>query len=159
MIKLNIPKISKEVKKFHFDASRASERKRSPKILHSKGDYLNKVFNFIISGSYMQPHLHPGPEKIEKMHLIEGSFALIIFDNTGNIVDVHILEEDKNEFIAVPAYTWHTYVMLSDEVIVYEEMDGFYNPNTWKEMAPWAPKENTPEAIIYLNELKSQISA
>ena len=49
--------------------------------------------------------------------------------------------------------------MLTDEVIIYEEMDGFYSPDTWKEMASWAPKENTPEAITYLNELKAQISA
>ena len=92
------------------------------------------------------------------MYLIQGSFALIIFDNSGNIVNIHILEEDKNEFISLPAFTWHTYVMLSDEVIIYEEMDGFYNPNTWKKMALWAPMENTSEAIVYLKELRTKIS-
>jgi cupin fold WbuC family metalloprotein len=82
MTKANIPKISNQDIKHHFDASRRSKRSRSPKILHSKGDYVNKVFNFILSNSYMQPHLHPGAEKIEKMHLIHGAFALIIFDNS-----------------------------------------------------------------------------
>tara|TARA_B110000503_G_C6999845_1_gene351056 strand:+ start:17 stop:502 length:486 start_codon:yes stop_codon:yes gene_type:complete len=159
MIKENIPKISVEDIKYHFDISCKSERSRSPKIVHSKGDYVNKVFNFILFESYMQPHQHPGPEKIEKMHLIQGSFALIFFDNIGKIAKIHILEEDKNKFISVPAFTWHTYVMLSDEVIIYEEMDGFYNPNTWKKMASWAPKENTREAIIYLKELREKISA
>jgi len=158
MIKENIPKISLEDIKYHFDVARKSERSRSPKILHSKGDYVNKVFNFILSESYMQPHQHPGPEKIEKMHLIQGSFALIIFDNSGNIANIHILEEDKSEFISLPAFTWHTYVMLSDEVIIYEEMDGFYNPNTWKKRASWAPMENTSEAIVYLKELRTKIS-
>jgi cupin fold WbuC family metalloprotein len=158
MIKENIPKISEEDTKYYFDISRKSERSRSPKILHSKGDYVNKVFNFVLFESYMQPHQHPGPEKIEKMYLIQGSFALIIFDNSGNIVNIHILEEDKNEFISLPAFTWHTYVMLSDEVIIYEEMDGFYNPNTWKKMASWAPMENTSEAIVYLKELRTKIS-
>ena len=93
------------------------------------------------------------------MYLVKGSFALIIFDSNGSVIDIKILEEDKKNYVAVPAYTWHTYVMLTDEVIIYEEMDGFYSPDTWKEMASWAPKENTPEAITYLNELKAQISA
>ena len=159
MIKEKIPNISKEDIKFHFDASRKSERCRSPKILHSKGDYVNKVFNFVLYESYMQPHQHPGPEKIEKMYLVQGSFALVIFDNDGKIENIHILEKDKNEYISVPAFTWHTYIMLSNEVIIYEEMEGFYNPDTWKRMATWAPKENTPEAIIYLKELRTKISA
>ena len=33
--------------------------------------------------------------------------------------------------------------MLSKEVIIYEEMEGLYNPDTWKKMATWAPNENT----------------
>ncbi|MDC0092759.1 WbuC family cupin fold metalloprotein [Alphaproteobacteria bacterium] len=158
MIKKNISKVSEEDKKYHFDVSRKSQRSRSPKILHQKGDYVNKVFNFILLGSYMQPHQHPGSEKTEKMYLIQGSFALIIFDNSGNIANIHILEEDKNEFISVPAFTWHTYIMLSDEVIIYEEMNGVYNPNTWKKMAPWAPNENSSEAISYLEELRTKLS-
>lgn len=159
MKNINIPKISSDDRRYHFEVSRKSERSRTPKILHSRGDYVNKVFNFVLSESYMQPHLHPGAEKIEKMYLVQGSFALIIFDSNGSVTDIKILEEDKKNYVAVPAYTWHTYVMLTDEVIIYEEMDGFYSPDTWKEMATWAPKENTPEAITYLNELKAQISA
>ena len=158
MIKEKIPKISKEDRQYHFDASRKSERYRFPKILHSKGDYVNKVFNFVLFESYMKPHQHPGPEKIEYMYLVQGSFALVIFDDNGHIENIHILEKDKKEFISVPAFTWHTYVMLSNEVIIYEEMDGFYNPDTWKKMAAWAPNENTPEAITYLKDLRTKIS-
>jgi hypothetical protein len=47
--------------------------------------------------------------------------------------------------------------MLTDQVIVYEEMDGVYDPSTWKEMASWAPKENTPEAKKYLEMLKNNL--
>ena len=151
-----VPNISDKDIRYYFDLSNNSERRRSPKILHSKGDYLNKVFNFILSDSYMQPHLHPGNEKIEKMHLISGSFALVIFDDNGQVIETNILK-DKNNFVAVPSYTWHTYLMLTDQVIVYEEMDGVYDPYTWKEMASWAPKENTPEAKKYLEILKNNL--
>jgi cupin fold WbuC family metalloprotein len=124
---------------------------------HKRGDYLNKVFNFVLADSYMHPHLHPADEKIERMHLIQGSFALIIFDDNGEITETIVLEKGKKEFVAVPAFTWHTYVMLTDEVIVYEEVDGVYNPDTWKDMATWAPKENTIECVEYLKMLKDNI--
>ena len=157
MISNEPPQLSeKEIKKY-FDLSQNSERKRAPKILHKKGDYANKVFNFILSDSYMQPHLHPGKEKIENMYLFQGSFALIIFDDKGEVTESIILEKGKKEFIAVPAFTWHTYVMLTDKVIVYEEMDGVYDPSSWKEMASWAPSENSFQAPIYLEKLKANL--
>ena len=141
----------------YFGIANSSIRKRSPKILHNKGDYLNKVFNFILFDSYMHPHLHPGKEKIEKMYLIKGSFALILFNEVGHITQKIILEEGKLDFIEVPAFTWHTYVMLSDEVIIYETMEGIYDIDTWKKMASWAPKENSLDASKYLEMLKYKV--
>jgi len=154
-----IPELSKEEVTQHFKFAEDSTRKRSPKILHEKGDYLNKVFNFILEDSYMHPHLHPGEEKIEKMHLIQGSFALIIFDENGEVKETLVLKKGKKEYIVVPAFTWHTYVMLTKEVIVYETMEGVYDPTTWKEMAYWAPSENTENAVPFLEMLKTKVSA
>jgi len=151
------PKLSEEEVSLYFEKANNSIRHREPKILHQKGDYLNRVFNFILSDSYMHPHMHPSEEKIEKMYLIEGSFALTLFDDFGGLTDVIILEEGQCEEVQVPAFTWHTYIMLSDRVIIYETMEGFYNPNTWKNLAPWAPDEGTVEAIQYLNDLKVSI--
>ena len=85
MSSINLPTLSNyEIDKCFIEAENA-ERKRHPKILHKQGDYLNRVFNFILEDSYMQPHLHPSEEKIEKMYLISGSFALIIFDDNGDV--------------------------------------------------------------------------
>jgi cupin fold WbuC family metalloprotein len=105
----------------------------------------------------MHPHLHPSKEKIEKMYLIKGSFALILFNEVGHITQKIILEEGKLDFIEVPAFTWHTYVMLSDEVIIYETMEGIYDIDTWKKMASWAPKENSLDASKYLEMLKYKV--
>ncbi|MCW8899142.1 MAG: WbuC family cupin fold metalloprotein [Gammaproteobacteria bacterium] len=154
-----IPELSSDEINQHFSEARNSERKRSPKILHNQGDYHNKVFNFVLEDSYMQPHLHPGEEKIEKMYLLSGSFALITFDDSGEVTDIYILKNGGRESIDVPAFTWHTYVMLTKEVIVFETMEGIYNPSTWKEMAAWAPSENTPDAIAYLEMLKNKVAS
>ena len=54
-----IPDLSDlEIKAF-FELATSSNRKRYPKILHKNGDKFNRVFNFLIKGTYMQPHLHP----------------------------------------------------------------------------------------------------
>jgi hypothetical protein len=47
--------------------------------------------------------------------------------------------------------------MLSDEVIIYETMEGIYEIDTWKKMASWAPKENSLDAESYLEILKSKV--
>jgi len=149
-----LPELSHEEISKHFDNARESIRRRFPKILHKQGDYLNRVINFVLEDSYMHPHLHPSDEKIEKMYLLGGSFALVMFDDKGAITDTTVLEMGGLESIDVPAFTWHTYVMLSKEVIIYETMEGVYEPSTWKKMAPWAVEENTSEAADYLNKLK-----
>ena len=48
--------------------------------------------------------------------------------------------------------------MLSDEVIIYETMEGVYSPNTWKKLASWAPEESSHQSLLYLEELKKHIS-
>ncbi len=152
-----IPELSSDDIISHFSVAKDSERCRSPKIIHKQGDYHNRVFNFILEDSYMHPHLHPSEEKVEKMYLLDGSFALIIFNDDGEVTDTYILAKGGRESIDVPAFTWHTYVMLTKEVIVFETMEGVYNPSTWKEMASWAPSENTPDALAYLKMLKSKV--
>jgi cupin fold WbuC family metalloprotein len=153
----SVPDLSADEVNHYFLEAEKSERKRFPKILHNQGDYDNRVVNFVLDESYMQPHMHPGDEKIEKMFLVEGSFALVLFDNNGDIFDSIILEKGERESIDVPAFTWHTYIMLTEKVVIYETMDGVYEPSTWKEMASWAPLENTAEAIDYLSLLKSRV--
>ena len=152
-----LPQLSIKEVSDYFSKAEQSTRKRFPKILHNQGDYYNKVINFVLDNSYMQPHFHPGDEKIEKMYLLKGAFALIQFDVKGEITNTTILEKGARESINVPAFSWHTYVMLTKEVIVYETMEGVYEPSTWKVMAQCAPVENTQEAAEYLNFLKSKI--
>jgi len=135
--------------------AKSSQKRRYPKLMHSAGDEFNRVFNFIMHDSYMQPHLHPGEEKIEKIHLIRGKLAVIFFDDLGNHKSSTILEAGGTELIEVPAYTWHTYIMLSEYAVTYETMMGIYAPDTWKKFASWAPQEGTLESIVFLDSLKS----
>ena len=150
----NIPTLSTIDTKKYSDQAHLSERKRSPYIIHKKGDNFNQVFNFILEDSYMTPHLHPGPKMIEKMHLISGSFKLLFFNDSGKVREIYNLDKPSQK-VQVPGYTWHTYIMTSKLTIIFETMMGVYDPKNWKKMPDWAPKENTKEAIEYLKALKN----
>ncbi len=151
-----IPLITEIEKKEGILKADASQRRRHPKILHQPGSEFNEVFNFMMYDSYMQPHLHPGDEKIEKIYLVQGKVAVLFFNNNGAVIKCTLLEKEGIDMLAVPAFTWHTYVMLSESVITYETMMGKYDPKTWKEFFQIAPAENTPEHTTYLNHLRSE---
>ena len=133
----------------------SSPRRRYPRLLHKPGDEFNHVFNFIMRDSYMQPHMHPGDEKIEEIFLIKGRVAVFFFDDTGAVVEIINLKKEGIDSVRVPAFTWHTYVMLSDEVVTYETMMGKYDPMTWKRFAVWAPEESSTTSLSYLASLKA----
>jgi cupin fold WbuC family metalloprotein len=156
MSTVSIPAITEEEKKEGILLADASPRRRHPRILHQPGAEFNEVFNFMMGDSYMQPHLHPGEEKIEMIYLVQGKVAVLFFDDKGAVTKCTLLEKEGVDMIAVPAFTWHTYVMLSPSAITYETMMGKYDPQTWKDFFTIAPAENTPESISYLGFLKAE---
>jgi len=156
MESVQIPQLSEqEIQNGLLQAS-ISKRRRHPKILHNPGDEFNRVINFILHDSYMQPHLHPGTEKIEKIYLLQGKIAIFYFNEQGEVRECMVLEEGRLEMIEVPAFTWHTYVILSEFVVTYETMMGVYDPKTWKKFAKFSPLENSVESITYLRLLKDK---
>jgi cupin fold WbuC family metalloprotein len=159
MSECEIPLLSEQQFEDFINLAKCSKTRRHPKILHNSGDEFNSVFNFIMHDSYMQPHLHPGVEKKEYIHVVVGKLAVIFFGNQGSIEKITILENGGLNSIEVPAFTWHTYVMLSEYVVTYETMMGVYSPKTWKTMADWAPQEGSVKCYDYLEMLKSKVKS
>lgn len=155
----DIPALSHEALAALVARAAASPRRRVPKILHEPGAVLNRVFNVMMEDSYMQPHLHPGAEKIEKIALVEGRVAVLMFDDQGVVKRVVMLAKGQTDYVEVPAFTWHTYVMFSEHAVTYETMMGRYEPETWKGFAGWAPREDAPESGDYLAHLKATAEA
>jgi cupin fold WbuC family metalloprotein len=156
MMEFQIPALTKQEIMEGLQSAEKSPRRRHPKILHKPGAEFNQVFNFNMYDTYMQPHLHPGEEKIEEIYIIQGEIAVLYFDDNGSVTHVTHLKKGETEVVRVPAFTWHTYVMLTERTISYETMMGKYDPKTWKQFARWAPLENTPESIEYLVSLKRE---
>jgi cupin fold WbuC family metalloprotein len=154
MTHVEIPNLSEREIQEGLSQAKMSPRRRHPRILHNPGDEFNMVINFMLADSYMQPHLHPGWEKIEKIYILQGKIAVLFFDDDGHVTSCTTLEKGATEKIEVPAFKWHTYVILSNFAITYETMMGKYEPTTWKEFAERLPKEDSPESLAYLTELK-----
>lgn len=152
---ITIPGLSQKEITDGLVMAKESGRRRHPVLLHEPGDEFNRVFNFMMHDSYMQPHLHPGEEKIEKIYLVQGEVAVLFFDDDGSINDAKCLKQARRDYVSVPAFTWHTYVMLTEDAVTYETMMGKYDPKTWKKFADWAPRENTVESSSYLVSLKN----
>ena len=87
-----IPQLSDQEINDGLLSASSSARHRYPKLLHNLGDEFNQVFNFIMQDSYMQPHLHPGDEKIEEIYLIQGKIAVLFFDDQGTVIKLVLLK-------------------------------------------------------------------
>lgn len=156
MTNSTFPKLSEQEINEGLHLASVSSRGRHPKILHKTGASFNEVFNFITRDSYMQPHMHPGAEKIETILLVKGRLIVLYFDDGGEVVRTIELKNEGIDSIRVPAFTWHTYVVVSDEVVTYETMMGKYQPETWKRLAAWAPEENSLNSESYLYSLRKR---
>lgn len=135
----------------------AAQSERDRKILnfHKKAaDPLQRMVNCIKPGSYVPPHKHQHPEKREVFILITGRLLYLEFDDKGEINGKTILDRDKGEWgVEITPGRYHTIIALEENTCVYEVKDGPYDPETDKNMAPWAPEENAPKAQEFLRQL------
>ena len=98
-----IPNLSDQLFIEMLDQAKNSIRHRYSYVLHKPGAEFNRVFNLMRHNSYMQPHLHPGKEKIEKIYIIKGSVCCFFFDDFGRITHKIHLKTNREDFISVPA--------------------------------------------------------
>lgn len=148
-----IPELTLKQREEGYKKAQRSERKRHAFILHESGDYHNRVFNFLLNGTYMQPHSHPGPEKIEQIYLVDGVIDLIFFDDVGALQSVKRMDPNGCTHVSVPAFQNHTYRVHSLSAITYETMDGVYDPHTWKRLCGWAPSEGEGSVVQFCKDL------
>jgi len=71
---------------------------------------------------YNRPKLHMG--KAKSWHLIEGRMAIVVFDETGKVVERTVLDEREAFLYRLPADLYHTNVPLTPHVIHQEILLG-----------------------------------
>jgi cupin fold WbuC family metalloprotein len=116
----------------------------------------HRFLNALTRGTYCAPHRHASPPKSESFLVLSGEIAFFVFDDQGRVTDYYALGRDGVFGIDVDPGVWHTIAVLSDTAVCYEVKPGPWDPTTDKEFAPFAPREDSPDAAAYLEALLSE---
>lgn len=139
------------------EASRISPRQRIMLPMHRRPEGVQRMVNFIQPGSYIRPHRHPLPGRVECVAALQGCLGLLEFDPEGNVIGTWRLEAGRPAacLADIDAGVWHGMVSLAPDSVMLEIKCGPYDPATDKEFPAWAPEENHADAPAYLRRLES----
>lgn len=132
-----------------------NDRKRHIFRLHEHHEPVQRMVNAMVPGTYIPPHKHENPDKVELFNILKGRIAILQFSETGEI-EVVIKLETNGIFrvVDIPPRTYHSMIPLEASAVL-EIIQGPYDAKTHKQFAPWAPKEDDPKASDYLMYLTS----
>jgi cupin fold WbuC family metalloprotein len=147
--------INNEIVTKTINEAKNSPRKRKNHNFHKSLDAnVQRMLNAIEPETYVQPHKHEVPDKMEVFIALKGKILVIEFDNIGNITDFMVISSEGDNYgIEIEPRTWHSIISLESGSVVYEIKDGPYSPIDDKNFAPWAPKEGDPRCVEYNREL------
>jgi cupin fold WbuC family metalloprotein len=150
---------------FSFDelfelANRAGlvDRKRLHWNLHSSYESASQIlFNCIQCDSYIRPHRHLKANKDEYLFAVQGSFALVLFDEDGSVKSFKCFGTIRNRTpllgdlgVKIESSEWHTVLALEANSILLEVKNGPFVPSEAKEYADWSPKEGSQDSATWL---------
>ena len=116
-------------------------------------DNPHRFLNAILRGSYCAPHCHSAPPKSETFLVLAGEVAVFLFDDTGAVVETHVLGRDGLVGIDIAPGRWHSIASLSESAVCFEVKPGPWDPASDKQFAPFAPREGDAAAPAYLAHL------
>ena len=122
------------------------------------------LMNVISSDSFIRPHRHLRAKKKEYLFALEGSFALLEFNDNRDISEVSYFSTEKHSSrnsstygVCVEPSVWHTVISLLPTSIILEVKEGPFDPLSAKEFLVGTPEERSTDAQIYLAYLKSEL--
>ena len=127
--------------------------------LHEAPDAaMHDMVNLQHRGPYYRPHKHV--LKAESYHIIEGSMACFVLDETGQVIDANILEPTGTLIYGVGVNMYHAVIAMSDILIYHEAKPGPFMPEGDSLFAPWAPDGSDPEeSLRYERNLLKHLEA
>jgi cupin fold WbuC family metalloprotein len=145
-----------------------SARSRQHRNLHAHyNEPCQRLFNAIGMDSYIRPHRHSDATKTECLIAVRGLMTLIVFDETGAIIQSVKFGHSPLGFgdagavscgVEVLPGTWHTVIADRPGSILFEVKPGPFNQKEAKEWPTWAPPEGVSDAVAYLAKLRKLCS-
>jgi cupin fold WbuC family metalloprotein len=134
--------------------ARLSPRLRMNDNLHAMDDGIHRLLNATEPGTYVQPHRHGNPAKVETLAVLAGRGAVLLFDDAGRVTEKAVLSPRGPVFVVeVPAGAWHTLIALETGTVWFEVKAGPYAPPPPSDVAAWAPAPGAAGAAAYLEKL------
>lgn len=134
-----------------------SPRKRAIYRLHEHHEPVQRMVNALVPGTYVTPHKHENPDKMELFAILRGRLACLHFDPNGTVANVVILDANgANRVVDIPPRTYHSIIALEPSAAL-EIIQGPYDAATHKQFAPWAPVEDDSTSTAYLADLTRMI--
>jgi cupin fold WbuC family metalloprotein len=143
--------------------SQGNSRWRQHRNIHESYDAPSqRLFNVIEPGSYTRPYRHANKLKDQILIAIPGLMALATFGEQGEVTGGVCFNAGRNgeDFSAgaeVPSGTRHTVIALGSCCFLLKLKTGPFDSNQPKNLAPWAPDENSTQATTYFQLLCSYI--
>lgn len=134
-------------------------RKRVRLCCHrSPNDLVHEMIIVHAKECYVRPHSHT--ERDESIYILEGEADLLIFDNSGKIIQVIQLGDissGKTLYKRIPHNTLHTLIIHSAHLVFKEVTQGPFEP-TATFFPEWAPSEDadTSDITNYFDEITAK---
>lgn len=133
---------------FLREAIGRSPRRRSRICTHrSVAERLHEMFVIYSDATFVRPNKHVG--KDESVFVISGAADFLFFDEQGRVTDVVEMgdrDSGKPYYCRVPQGIWHTIIMRSPEIILFEATPGPFDP-TETVYADWGPREDDHDGV------------
>ena len=140
-------------------AEASPRRRHSYNIHQDPKEACQRLLNYLCHDTYITPHRHRLSNKLETLIALRGVFALLLFDENGQVDRVHFFGSERylcvDAFVVIDPQEWHTVIALEGDCLLFEVKEGPYEPGLAKEFAPWAPLEGSPDCKKYLSKLRA----
>ena len=140
------------------EAAARSPRRRMNHDFHAAEEVVQRMLNALRDDSYVRPHRHADPAKVEVFVALSGRFWAVTFDDAG-AVRAHAVLDPAGPVrgVEIPPGTWHALLALDPVAVAFEVIQGPYDPATHKAFAPWAP-EDAAEGLGWLRALCDRLA-
>jgi len=135
-----------------------SPRRRGLVRYHEHRESLQRMVHAIEPHSYVRPHKHEDPDKTEVFVALTGAAVVCRFDDAGELVEhVELRAGGPCHGVEIPPRAWHALLALESGTVLFEIVEGAYDPASHKHFAPWAPAEDGVEAGRFLARLRARL--
>lgn len=139
------------------EAAEKSPRRRAIVRFHEHEEPVQRMLNALRDDSYVQPHRHQDPDKVELFAALSGKLLVLEFDDAGAVTSHAVISGDGPVRGAeIRPRTWHALLALSPVAVALEIIEGPFEATTHKKFAPWAPEDPT-EGLAWIKGVAERV--